>query len=342
VCSGCSGDYAGDFEDSDEMAGDSADRQGTWAQGHPETNENRWRTQGAGSFEARPSAESDSQFANPEGSKGQSAGEIYEIMVSGTRIVEIRIVEANFGAQCGANYRAIHDLRDAKAAELPARHKDSKAGSAKYYQTRGVPAEGASDGVQGFCCGRIAVMAAGQVNDGADGRAKRWGRWARNAMRKLCSKNRCASRQESGGDMEGHELEAPQAPTQPMETQRVDHQDAEAQRAEAYAVEGYVFGVQADGISLEEDETQLAAIRELMMRAFDRGVWLTLGEIAAATEFGEASISAQLRHLRKTHHGGYRVEKRRRWPARPSAAAQKIHDARRGPVIWEYHVLPPA
>src|SRR2546430_10562575 len=60
----------------------------------------------------------------------------------------------------------------------------------------------------------------------------------------------------------------------------------------------------------EEDETQLAAIRELMQRAFARGVWLTLCEIAEATEFAEASISAQLRHLRKPHHGGHRVEKR--------------------------------
>jgi hypothetical protein len=142
--------------------------------------------------------------------------------------------------------------------------------------------------------------------------------------------------------MNAHEPEVPQPQTQAMQTRELRHDDADAQRPEAHRVEAYVFAAQADGISLEEDETQLAAIRELMMRAFDRGVWLTLGEIAAATEFGEASISAQLRHLRKAHHGGYRVEKRRRWPARASAATRKIQDARRGPVIWEYHVLPPA
>ena len=142
--------------------------------------------------------------------------------------------------------------------------------------------------------------------------------------------------------MEAQELEAPRGQTQPMETQELGHHDVEAQIAEAHTVEAYVLAAQAEGISLEEDETQLAAIRELMMRAFDRGSWLTLGEIAEATEFGEASISAQLRHLRKAHHGGYRVEKRRRWPAGTSAATRKIHDARRGPVIWEYRVLPPA
>jgi hypothetical protein len=90
----------------------------------------------------------------------------------------------------------------------------------------------------------------------------------------------------------------------------------------------------------EEDETQLAAIRELMQRAFARGgVWLTLGEIAEVTEFAEASISAQLRHLRKPHHGGHRVEKRRRSPL-GAAPVARAGDLRRGPVIWEYRVLP--
>jgi hypothetical protein len=92
----------------------------------------------------------------------------------------------------------------------------------------------------------------------------------------------------------------------------------------------------------EEDETQLAAIRELTTRASARGIWLTLAEIAEATEFAEASISAQLRHLRKAHHGGYHVEKRHRCSARGVATMPKIRDTRRGPVIWEYRVLPPA
>jgi hypothetical protein len=92
----------------------------------------------------------------------------------------------------------------------------------------------------------------------------------------------------------------------------------------------------------DEDETQLAAIRELTTRASARGIWLTLAEIAEATEFAEASISAQLRHLRKAHHGGYHVEKRHRWSARGVATMRTIRDTRRGPVIWEYRVLPPA
>ena len=45
--------------------------------------------------------------------------------------------------------------------------------------------------------------------------------------------------------------------------------------------------------------------------ATDAG-WMTLHEISELTNYGEASISAQLRHLRKPHFGGYVVVKRRR------------------------------
>jgi hypothetical protein len=65
-------------------------------------------------------------------------------------------------------------------------------------------------------------------------------------------------------------------------------------------------------INMQGDETQFAAIRDLMIEASNRGAWLTLAEIAESTEFGEASISAQLRHMRKLRFGHYRVDKRRR------------------------------
>jgi hypothetical protein len=42
------------------------------------------------------------------------------------------------------------------------------------------------------------------------------------------------------------------------------------------------------------------------------GGWMTLRELSDLTNYGEASISAQLRHLRKPHFGGYLVVKRRR------------------------------
>jgi hypothetical protein len=174
--------------------------------------------------------------------------------------------------------------------------------------------------------------------------------------------------------MEAQEVEVPRAQTQQGEMLEPENRDVdarnveppesiaaemealEAEENETPAAEACAGDADADADAehvrvleaptsdgfLEEDETQLAAIRELTTRASARGIWLTLAEIAEATEFAEASISAQLRHLRKAHHGGYHVEKRRRQSVRGAATMQKIPDARRGPMIWEYRVLPPA
>jgi len=88
----------------------------------------------------------------------------------------------------------------------------------------------------------------------------------------------------------------------------------------------------------EHEETQFTAIRELMLGSSARGEWLTLAEIAALTEYGEASISAQLRHLRKPQFGGYRVEKRRRQSLLDRAVhARGARDA----APWEYSVHAP-
>jgi hypothetical protein len=85
------------------------------------------------------------------------------------------------------------------------------------------------------------------------------------------------------------------------------------------------------------EETQLDLIRELMLAAASRGLWLTLEEIAEQTEFGEASISAQLRHLRKPRHGRFRVEKRRRFAVQQTAGATPTECSS---CIWEYQVSP--
>ena len=55
---------------------------------------------------------------------------------------------------------------------------------------------------------------------------------------------------------------------------------------------------------------QLDIIRDYMLGMFPG--WRTLKEIAEETGFPEASISAQLRHLRKSEFSGHRVDKRRR------------------------------
>ena len=77
---------------------------------------------------------------------------------------------------------------------------------------------------------------------------------------------------------------------------------------------------------------QMDRVRDLMLQATARGRWLTLGEICTALEdawrcrFPEASVSAQLRHLKKPAFGAYRLEKRRR--------------AGPGFGLFEYRLLP--
>ena len=80
----------------------------------------------------------------------------------------------------------------------------------------------------------------------------------------------------------------------------------------------------------EDGNCSFAAIRELTTRASARGIWLTLAEIAEATEFAEASISAQLRHLRKAHHGGYHVEEAPPGCSAPGLAIRKRSGIREG------------
>jgi hypothetical protein len=66
---------------------------------------------------------------------------------------------------------------------------------------------------------------------------------------------------------------------------------------------------------------QHEVIRDFMLNNTN---WFTLAELHALLQYPEASISAQLRHLRKQRFGAYRVEKRRRTQG-----------------TWEYTVLPP-
>jgi hypothetical protein len=50
--------------------------------------------------------------------------------------------------------------------------------------------------------------------------------------------------------------------------------------------------------------TQRDVLRDVMLTAGKYGAWMTLRELARLTRYGETSISAQLRHLRKTKCGG--------------------------------------
>jgi hypothetical protein len=73
------------------------------------------------------------------------------------------------------------------------------------------------------------------------------------------------------------------------------------------------------------EPTQLESIRDFLIAAAHGGVWLTLAEIAEATVVGEASVSAQIRNLRKPEFGSYTIHKRRR--------GSNGHG-----VVWEYRL----
>jgi hypothetical protein len=81
--------------------------------------------------------------------------------------------------------------------------------------------------------------------------------------------------------------------------------------------------------------SQREIIRDVMVSAADCETWLTLGELRALTRYGEASISAQLRHLRKSENGGYDVVKRHREGGRCGGRAGADG---RGDCVWEYRL----
>lgn len=74
--------------------------------------------------------------------------------------------------------------------------------------------------------------------------------------------------------------------------------------------------------------SQMDQIREIMLSASECGNWHTLGEIERLTGFPQASVSAQLRHLKKQEFGAYILEKRPR--------------GQRYRGLWEYRLLRPA
>lgn len=83
---------------------------------------------------------------------------------------------------------------------------------------------------------------------------------------------------------------------------------------------GPAYDEELDG---ERIRTQLENIRDYMTN-LDGHMWVTLQEIGGMTGYPEASISAQLRHLRKKRFGSWEVLKRRRSGG-----------------LWEYCVVPP-
>ena len=61
---------------------------------------------------------------------------------------------------------------------------------------------------------------------------------------------------------------------------------------------------------------QRDVLSDVLLSATECEAWLTLDELTKLTQYPPASISAQLRHLRKPENGGYLVEKRPRFSQR--------------------------
>ena len=78
--------------------------------------------------------------------------------------------------------------------------------------------------------------------------------------------------------------------------------------------------------------TQREVLRDVMLAAGKYGAWMTLRELGRLTRYGETSISAQLRHLRKANCGGYVLEKRVR--------KAEVISAEEHFVVWEYRLTP--
>jgi hypothetical protein len=70
---------------------------------------------------------------------------------------------------------------------------------------------------------------------------------------------------------------------------------------------------------------------DVMLSARQCETWLTLDELSKLTHYPPASISAQLRHLRKPEYGAYAVEKRQR-------EAGRILRGEDFGTIWEYQI----
>lgn len=75
----------------------------------------------------------------------------------------------------------------------------------------------------------------------------------------------------------------------------------------------------------KHDQVRLSGQIERVYRAMSDGEWRTLDEIAGITGDPHASISAQLRHLRKPRFGSHMVDKRARGD--------------RDMGLWEYRLI---
>ena len=166
MCSGCSGDYAGDFEDCDEPTRDSDGDQPAWHNGRSEGN---WNPLVMRDLERPTYWQRDSRLGNSPASVDGKVGEgIVDVLVSATRIVEIRVIPAN--------PETFVEFPRGRTAGGLAADKHSQAASAKYYQTSG--------GIAGAAGDRVGVPIFRRVTARVAGDFRKWIRGIRNAWGK--------------------------------------------------------------------------------------------------------------------------------------------------------------
>src|SRR5690349_16624309 len=137
MCSGCSGEYAGGFDDPGERAadGDGANSL-AWNWGEPDKQGSQPPSEETRGFEPKMPSRGE-RHAIARGSSGESSPDVWEILVSGTQILEIRVIAAN-GCE-------LKELRGAGTNAKPPACQQSASVSAKYYKTRLARAKNGGD-----------------------------------------------------------------------------------------------------------------------------------------------------------------------------------------------------
>jgi hypothetical protein len=95
MCSGCSGDYAGGFEELGDPVNKASSSDGPTGCDRSKEDGNRLSAVRARGFEDSPGAQWSSQRSNLPGSVRENGAVSYEILVSATQIVEIRVFRVN-------------------------------------------------------------------------------------------------------------------------------------------------------------------------------------------------------------------------------------------------------
>jgi hypothetical protein len=183
MCSGCSGDYGGEFDDPGEPAANAYEANSPTSAGCG-PDEQRSQAKQTRGFEANLSMRADGQLATARGCKDESAAEAWEILVSETQIIEIRTIAAS---EC-----ELKEWAGAEAHEALAAGQHSIAPSAKYYQTRRQRAKKSGDRVEMASSRGIGCLLAAEFS--------RWMQWARKHLAISRAKNSLRSRELGKGD----------------------------------------------------------------------------------------------------------------------------------------------